>query len=365
MKIAYVTNVRMPTEKAHGIQIAKACEAFANNGHEVELIVPTRRTPIKESAFAYYGLKENFRIRKVFTLDTVKWGRAGFLVETFSFALSAAACVKKDELIYGRDELVLAILMFFGAKRVIWESHDGAWGSVAAYVAKRSRALIVVTEGAKKFYIDKGVTADKIFAISNGVDLAAFANSQTKEDARTRLGLPHDKKIALYIGRVDGWKGTDTLLEASKLLPESVQVAVIGGEDKQVALLRTKYPRVTFLGYRPYRELASNQAAADVLVVPNTAKDRTSTLFTSPLKLLAHLAAKRPVVASDLPSIREIGGEAVLYVLPDDPKALSEGILEALGDKGAGLVKEAQIRVFRYDWGNRAATILSFLTPRI
>ena len=42
MKIYYVANARMPTEKAHGIQIAKMCEALIEAGAKVELIVPRR-----------------------------------------------------------------------------------------------------------------------------------------------------------------------------------------------------------------------------------------------------------------------------------------------------------------------------------
>ncbi len=37
MKILYIANIRLPTEKAHGIQIMKMCEAFAHAGAEVEL----------------------------------------------------------------------------------------------------------------------------------------------------------------------------------------------------------------------------------------------------------------------------------------------------------------------------------------
>ena len=51
MKILYIANIRLPTEKAHGIQIMKMCEAFADIGHKVELIVPWRFNFIKNRAF--------------------------------------------------------------------------------------------------------------------------------------------------------------------------------------------------------------------------------------------------------------------------------------------------------------------------
>ncbi len=90
MRILYIANIRLPTEKAHGVQIAKMCEAFVLQGVEVELVVPTRRTHITENPFAYYGVKKVFSIKRIFTFDWVAYGRFGFLVQTASFALSAA-----------------------------------------------------------------------------------------------------------------------------------------------------------------------------------------------------------------------------------------------------------------------------------
>ena len=54
MKLYYIANARIPTEKAHGVQIMKMCEAFVDAGHEVKLIVPKRKNPIQEDPFAYY-----------------------------------------------------------------------------------------------------------------------------------------------------------------------------------------------------------------------------------------------------------------------------------------------------------------------
>ena len=62
MKIAYVANARIPTEKAHGLQIMEMCRAFARNGHEVTLVVPKRRNVIKEDPFLYYDIEPCFEI---------------------------------------------------------------------------------------------------------------------------------------------------------------------------------------------------------------------------------------------------------------------------------------------------------------
>jgi len=55
MKLIYIQNVRMPTEKAHGIQVMKMCESFAEVLNDVELIVPRRFNRIKENPPAEAG----------------------------------------------------------------------------------------------------------------------------------------------------------------------------------------------------------------------------------------------------------------------------------------------------------------------
>ena len=56
MKILYMANARIPTEKAHGYQICKMCEEFSSAGVEVELWAPTRENSIKKNAFDFYNL---------------------------------------------------------------------------------------------------------------------------------------------------------------------------------------------------------------------------------------------------------------------------------------------------------------------
>src|SRR3989344_1677031 len=92
-KIIYIVNIRLPTEKAHGIQVMKNCEAFSNfkfsilnfqsssnsqiqnnaNKIQVELIVPTRvNLDIKEKdPFKFYGVAPSFKIRKLWSLDPI------------------------------------------------------------------------------------------------------------------------------------------------------------------------------------------------------------------------------------------------------------------------------------------------------
>jgi len=364
MNILYVANMRMPTEKAHGIQIMKACEAFVHSGHELELIVPNRCSPIKEDPFTYYGIKSPFKITRLFTADTVEWGALGFVFQSVLFGIVAAIYkeIKKVDVVYGRDEIVLTMIGILTKKKIIWESHDGAWNIWARYLSRRSSGIVVVTKSAIDFYKKHNVPEENILAVSNGVDLDDFSNPESKQEARSRLGLPQDEKIALYIGKLDGWKGLGTLLEASVLLSD-VKVVIIGGEKGHIEKLSKKYPDVIFLGPMPYNALPNNQAAGDVLVVPNTAKDPISVLFTSPLKLIAHMASHSPIVVSDLPSTRFVADGVALFVKPDDPSALAYGIKSLVDNQALAdtIVHGALERVKDFSWSSRARRIGRFL----
>ena len=364
MKICYIANVRMPTEKAHGLQIMKTCEAFADLGHQVTLVVPHRRNVIKDDPFAYYPVRKNFEIQKAFSLDLVAWGAPGFWVQyaTFSIAAAFAKVVRGADLIYGRDELSLWSVSFFTSAPIIWESHVGAWNTIVRKLIARTKIIVTISNGLKDFYISKGVSFTNIRVAPDGVDLADFASPESKETARRRIGLPLDKSIALYVGRLDGWKGVDTLCEAAQYLSPDIQVVVIGGEPAQVANFKSKYHAVMFLGYRPYQELANNQASADVLVLPNTGGDEISARFTSPLKLFTYMAGSRPIVASNLPSIREVLDEdSAVFFKPDDPHSLAETINVLVIDpvRGEHLAHNAREIVERYTWRARAEVILT------
>src|SRR3989338_4767794 len=115
MKLLYIADIRLPTEKAHGAQIMKTCEAFSLNGIDTELIVPWRFNHLKENPFNYYNIRGKFKITKIPSLDLVWLGRIGFLAHSLSFFFSVFFFLffKKTHIIYSRDELPIFFLFFF------------------------------------------------------------------------------------------------------------------------------------------------------------------------------------------------------------------------------------------------------------
>ena len=365
MKLLYIADIRLPTEKAHGAQIMKTCEAFSLNGIDTELIVPWRFNRLKENPFNYYNIRRKFKITKIPSLDLVWLGRIGFLAHSLSFSLSVFFYLffKKTHIIYSRDELPVFCLCFF-KKRVFWEAHINRYNYIIKRLLIKCGGIVTITEGLKNFYINKGVKPSKIIVAPDGIDLADFLNKFDKVSVRKELGLPLDKKIALYIGRLDGWKGAETLLAASKLLPQNIQVVLIGGEPQEVFRLKKEYQQAIFLGFLPYRELAKNQTAADVLILPNSGNNEVSAKFTSPLKLFSYMASGLPIVASDLLSIREVLNNGnTFFFESDNPKSLTEAINMALRDNELSdkISKKASLDVEKYTWVKRAEKITDFI----
>ncbi|MEX0651990.1 MAG: glycosyltransferase family 4 protein [Candidatus Paceibacterota bacterium] len=353
MKILYLANIRIPTEKAHGIQIMKMCEAFGDHGIEVELVVPWRFNHLKEDAFSYYGVKKNFKIKKVFSLDLVRFGKVGFLVQSISFAISSSfySIIKKRDAFYSRDELPIWPLTFL-RKNVVYEAHMPRYN----FMVKRFTKIVAISNGLKKFYIDNEISSNRILVAHDGVDVEDFNVTVNKEDLASKLGIPLEKPVVMYLGRLDPWKGVETLLQASRLLPNVT--VVVAGEGSQLREFKINYPNVIFLGGTLYRDLPYNQKVADVLVIPNSAKSDVSRLYTSPLKVFAHMASGVPIVASDLPSIREVLNESCAYFFePDNSESLKEALGRALvgGDKKGGLNIAST-----YSWKNRAEKIITF-----
>lgn len=368
MKLLYIANVRLPTDNAHGVQIMKTCEALAGAGLRVTLVRPTRRNPHAGDPFEVYKVKRNFRIVTIPSWDTLGWGRGGFWFQNVTFGLSVRAWMlfNKFDMLYGRDEMPLYLASLSGVP-CVWESHSGRDNGLVRTLMRRLSRMVVITGGLKDYYSEKGFPADRIIVAHDAVALEHFAKTQTQEDSRKRLGLPLAAKVAMYIGRLGSWKGVDTFCEASKHLPGVVCV-VIGGGPGEVADMEKCYPKVRFLGFRPYGELPDNQAAADILVLPNTAKDEVSVRFTSPLKLFTYMASERPIVCSDLPSLREVlGDDSAFWFKPDDPNDCARAVGEVIADSELAHAKAAKARalVENYTWRTRGERIATFVASGV
>lgn len=381
MKLLYIANIRLPTEKAHGIQIMKMCEAFADAGAMVELVVPWRFNPITEDPFIYYGVEKNFIVKKVPSIDLVRFGKIGFLMQVFSF--TASACVflffRKCDVVYSRDEIPLFFISLF-KKNVFWETHRANTSFFSRHVWKRAVGIISITGKLKDFYCEQGVSPAKIAVAHDAVDIASFrAVTQGKDALRSELDLPHAKKIISYVGKyktMGRGKGVEGLIRAFTQVAhshEDVFLLIVGVNNNEIGEVRAlcascgiNAGQYKIVPHIKHNTVVRYLKASDVLVM-NYPNDAQYALFTSPMKLFEYMASGNPIVASDLPGIREVLNEknAILVKLENELD-LTEGMMKALADEelGKALSSQAWADVQQYTWEQRAKNILSFMQIR-
>lgn len=368
MRLWLLANARFPTEWAHGGQIASMASAFAALGHQVEVVVPDRPDAIAADPAGYYGVAGGFSVRRLPDLGRLHRRPLASAPQRLSFAAAAGrACARaRPELVLSRDEVAAAACAPWA--RTLVEVHKLPVRALSLYGALLRRAAgVVSTNQAKALRLSSelGVPAARILVAQNGVDVAAFQAATPRPGVRAALGLPDEARLVLYSGHLHAWKGVETLVAAAPLLDGDTRVLLLGGRDEDVARFRAAHagPRVQVLGRVPRGEVAGWLKAADVLVLPNVGSSYESRHETSPLKLLEYMASGRPVVASDLPSLREVLDPSLaVLVAADDPAALAAGIRATLADPEAAAARAGRAlqAVAALDWQARARRILAF-----
>ncbi len=378
-KLIYITNNRIPTEKAHGFQVMKMCEAFSKQGVKVELFIPRRLNSIKDSPFYYYGIHEIFDIKKVPVIDLIPLskflGPVANFVESLTFAICAIGKLPKDGnyTVYSRDQFILWFLSFTN-KKFVYEVHSFP-GNPKFYkrIWRKAYKIITITHGIKNLIVKRDIPEDKITVASDAVDLEVFDTvNSNKDELRDELNLPKDNFIVGYIGKfktLEMEKGIAVMLEALPMVDKDVKMIFVGGEKleinsyKALANRFNVYSQALFFEYQPHTKAIKYMKAADTLIIPFPNKPHYA-FYASPLKLFEYMASGRPVIASDLPALREVlNDKNALFFKPDDAADLARSIkmLKSSQMLGYHLSQQALADVKEYTWDKRAQRILEFI----
>ena len=375
MKVVYITNARLPTEKAHGIQIIRMCEAFSRLGFDVNVIHPWRYQSNKEHRYNvkdYYNLKHQVSISRILFFDFYLLRRflPGFLFRTFSFinailwgVLSLIiAKTKKPHICVMRDNTPFSYWFFqkFGMKTIL-EFHDlppkTSLKVFKSAIKSNSKLFAVTNNLARDLEKALFLPLDRINVLHDGLDLDNFQIDFNEDDES--LGIT-------YCGSLLPDKGIDTLLQASDLLPD-IKFTIIGGYPSEIESYRKKWGKfnldnVDFWGFKNPKFIPKYLLMSDLLILPSTAKTIKSSLYTSAMKLFEYLGAGKAIIASDIPSIREvlIHNETSYLVKPDDPQELAKAIDIVLKDNVLRtlLEKNAKKLSIKYSWTERAKEML-------
>lgn len=381
MRIIYLSNARLPSEKGNTVQSMQQCEALGRRA-SVEFWHPFRHNAMSAGdLFAFYGVAPTFTLRQLpsWDLPTLRrlWPRLGFLVQSLSFSTACALRLlrERDAVVYTRNAFDLIWVPLLAAARraprVFFEDHDGFFrrpSPLRRFLIRHVAGVLVTTAAHAELYLVGGIPGDRLLIAPNGVAPERFR-------LPPRRAVPGKMRRVLYVGNLFPWKGVYTLAQAARSLPAEYALTLVGGSPEAAGPFRAFLAaqglngRITLAGYVPPPEVASHLAGADILVLPNSARHPLSSTFTSPLKLFEYMSAGRPIVAADVPAVAGIliHERNAILVKPDDAQALAEGI-RTIGEDpalGARLAEQAARDVAPYTWEARTGKVTAFIAARL
>jgi glycosyltransferase involved in cell wall biosynthesis len=232
---------------------------------------------------------------------------------------------------------------------------------VARWIYRKADGIIVISETLRQLMTAKWGRKTPLTVIPSGATLFEIAP------------LPPTKALRdiYFVGNYYYFSGLDVAIRALALLPD-VTLHIVGGGgsgdpdyDRIQALVTALQldQRVVFHGFVAPHALPALFALADMLIMPHTGAIRAK-YFVSPLKLFQYMSANRPIIASDLPTVREIvsDGTDALLVPPENPIALAAAIERLLrdGDLARTIAANAKIKSRNYSMEKRARQMIDF-----
>ena len=247
-RLIYIGNIRLPTEKAHGLQIVQNCEAFADAGADVSLWAAARQnTPERRGVadiWAHYGVQHNFRLRRLPTIDLLglvsgqdtTLSRLIFRLQAVTFALSMliGALLTPARVYYSRDALVISLLSLIKpASQIGYEAHSKARGRAGVRLqarAVRHASVFATTARLRDDLIALGADPARVRALEDlGVRVLPVADVGRVPSIRNALALLAGEGVTRLL--VEGgeivWRAF-----AAEWLVDEVALFLAGGEGK-------------------------------------------------------------------------------------------------------------------------------------
>ncbi|MCE9646977.1 MAG: glycosyltransferase [Chloroflexi bacterium] len=371
MKIAIITNSRIPSLTANSIQAMKVAQALMQLGHQIRIFAPRETESVsRESLAAHYGL------RLVPDLELLPSERH---LKRFDFIFHALRAAKKfnAELIYTWLPQS-AVTGLWAGYPVVLEMHADVSGVMGAWWLRRfwqakGRKVMTVTTSALRIALERSTrirfTDESLLIAPNGVELEKYDGLPNPPEARRQLNLPAGLTVG-FTGHIYPGRGADLLFELAGQMPQ-VNFLWVGGTPELVDFWRVKLTQagminVTMTGFVKHESIPLHQAAADVLLMPygrsiSASSGQDIAEVINPMKMFEYMASGRAIVSADLPSIREVlNDENAVFCEPNDIGKWKAVIESLLADESRRRELGAQARrdVEQLTWVKREEIII-------
>lgn len=238
-------------------------------------------------------------------------------------------------------------------------------------VVKQADAVFTICHALKDDLVARGIPAERIAIMPNGVDLELFGAPVRRDENLARdLGLAPNAPVIGYIGSFYAYEGVDDLIAAMPRLRQShpgARLLLVGAGPmdaawRAAAAALPEPGAVIFTGRVPHTEVERYYALVDVLAYPRKAQRLTD--LVTPLKPLEAMAQRRLVAASSVGGHRELitDGETGTLFAPDDPAACAAALARLLDARGEwDAIRDRAVTHVRtrHDWAANARDYLS------
>jgi len=375
MRIAAITNSRLPSLTANSIQAMKVCQALMQLGHNVRIFAPREMAVVSPDA-----LREHYGLRLSPDLELLPSVRQFKRLDFIVYAQSAARKFKADLIYTWLPQS--AVMALWRDYPVILEMHADVIGHLGPswlrlFWKVRGRKRMTVTAQALRKALERstgfGFENEAVIIAPNGVDLERYENLPDPSSARRQLNLKDGLTLG-FTGHIYPGRGADLLFDLARKMPH-VNFLWVGGIPDLVsywqAQLRDAHlTNVTMTGFIEHSHIPLYQAAADILLMPygrsiSASSGQNIAEVINPMKMFEYMASSRPIASADLPVIREVLNEKnAVFCEPGNVNEWKSVIESLLADEKRRIALGAQARkdVERYTWMERARHILDGFT---
>ncbi len=321
MKILYLSGFLLPSRAAHGVHVMKMCHALARNGHEVTLFACRQRDDRTEDLYAYYGVRNTFAVKRLPVVGV----RGATLLSLPPLYRALRTYDRRNTLVYARS-IYGAFLAARLGFRTIFEAHAPAPHALIRWLEKRLfgmegfQKLVVISESLKHTYLSTYGPIEPIEVCRDAADIPAIADAADYpwpgRAGRLQVG---------YTGHLSRGRGIEVILGCAARLPRH-DFHIVGGREQDIGYWRGQAgPNVYLQGFVPPSQVPVVLSKCDVLLLPAqkglrvVGRNIDISGCMSPMKLFEYMAARKAIIASDLPVLREVLNEDnALLVRPDD-----------------------------------------------
>lgn len=203
---------------------------------------------------------------------------------------------------------------------------------LADWVYTRAPRILVVSEAARTYLRQRGVSPDKISVAHHWLDTTPFGREPTR-DVRNEFSFGN-RFVVMFAGNLGMVQGLETVIEAAGLLSQrrDIAFALVGDGSDRARLERLVGElglcNVHFLGQHPQSEMPALLRAADALVVHLRRSEIAE--HAVPTKILSYLAAGRPVLCATSGAAAELirAAKAGVTIAPGDSRALADAVVQ-------------------------------------